>query len=265
MDLSLVILQTNTPGDTEQCLRSLRRARLPRATEIFVINNGGNRANLKIPADAWHGLQVQFIETTIDGYIYGNNLGYTLAKGLVIGTMNPDITVEEDTIEKLMAHLAAHPEVGIVAPRLFYPSGLEQDSARRFPRIFELMKRRVFGIPRPRVNFGEKEYAEIDWVTGAMFFMTRRCLELTGGHDPRFHLFMSDIALCREAWRHGLRVRQLRDCRATHHEARLSGGNVWRLIRKRTGRIHVKDSLKYFAFYGRKSLPALSPSARTSS
>ncbi len=263
MELSIVILHSNTPKDVEMCLRSMRQARLPRETEIIVINNRINGANDLVPADAWEGLDVRFLETDVDGYIYGNNLGYKLATGRIIGTMNADITMEADTIERLVAHLDAHPETGIVAPRLFYPSGQEQDSARPFPSAMELIKRRVIrNQSAKRPQFGSNEWVEIDWVTGAFFFMTRTCLNAVGGHDERFHLFMSDVAICRNTWAVGLHVRQLRDCRATHHEARLSGGNLWKLIHKRTGRIHVKDSLKYFLHYGRRPLPPLSPSAQ---
>ncbi len=262
MELSIVILHSNTPKDVEMCLRSMRQTWLPPETEIFVINNRVNGANALVPADAWEGLPVRFIEIPQDGYIFGNNFGYQMATGRMIATMNADITLEADTFKRLIAHLDDNRQVGIVAPRLFYPSGNEQDSARRFPTIMELIGRRIAGHRHERPHFGDQEYAEVDWVTGAFFLMTRTCLEAIGGHDERFHLFMSDVAICRNAWKHGFHVRQLRDCRATHHEARLSGGNMWRLIRKRTGRIHVKDSLKYFLHYGPQALPPLSPSAK---
>ena len=71
MDLSIVILHSNTPKDVEMCLRSLRQARLPAQTEIIVINNRINGANDLVPKDAWTGLDVRFLETDVDGYIYG--------------------------------------------------------------------------------------------------------------------------------------------------------------------------------------------------
>ncbi len=262
MDLSIVILHCDTPQDVEMCLRSMQRARLPRETEILVINNRPHGKRGTVPADAWAGLPVRFIDTEVDGYIYGNNLGYELATGRIVGTMNADITIEPDTFERLIAHLDHHPDVGIVAPRLFFPSGREQDSARRFPSITEMLNRRLRGREHPRPIFNDQGYAPVDWVTGAFFFMTRRCLRATDGHDRRFHLFMSDVAICREAWRLGFKVHQLRDCRATHHEARLSGGNLLKMLKKRTGRIHIKDSLKYFVHYGPRPLPPHSPSAR---
>lgn len=262
MELSIVILHTNKPQDAVACLRHLQRASLPAETEIFVINNGGQNANDRVDRSAAEGLPVQFVELPRDGYVYGNNYGYKLAKGRYVATVNADITVEPDTIERMLAHLRAHEEAGLVAPRLWYPTGQEQDVARPFPRFFELVLRRLpIGYRSAEAPpFTDADFRRVDWVTGAIFIMSRRCLEATGGHDPRYYLFMSDIALCRETWNAGMEVHQLKDARATHNEKRLSQGVLWRMIRKRTGRIHVKDALTYFLHYALRGLPRTCPS-----
>lgn len=266
MLLSIVILQTNKPKDATNCLAALSKAKLPAETEIFMINNGKHLANDAIDPASYTSLpNVKFLDLGKDGYVRGNNIGYAHAKGKYIATVNADITVHPDTIERMIAHLEAHPDVGIVAPRLIYPDGHEQDSARPFPRPFELVLRRLFrpdGRNKAAIEFKEKEYEDTDWFVGAMFVMTRACLEQTGGHDERYFLFMSDITICREAWNAGMQVRLLRDAKATHNESRLSRGGLLTLLRKRTGRAHIKDSLKYFLKYLGKPVPPLSPSAR---
>lgn len=266
MLLSIVILQTNKPKDATNCLAALSKANLPAETEIFMINNGKNLANDKIDPASYATLpNVKFLDLGKDGYVRGNNVGYAHAKGKYIATVNADITVQPDTIEKLIAHLEAHPDVGIAAPRLIYPDGHEQESARPFPRPFELVLRRLFSPnahKRARVSFGDKEYRDVDWFVGAMFLMTRACLEKTGGHDPRYYLFMTDVILCRETWNAGMKVHLLRDAKATHNESRLSRGGIVTLLRKRTGRAHIKDSLRYFLQYLGKPIPPLSPSAQ---
>lgn len=265
MRLSIVILHTNKPQDATQCLRSLQKVRLPDKTEIFCINNGGHRANERVEKSAAEGLPVTFMELHRDGYVFGNNQGYKASKGDFIATVNADITMCEGTMEKLLDYMERHPDVGIAAPRLIYPDGHEQDSARPFPNLCEMMWRRVF---RPHVHResnivfrGEAE--EVDWITGAMFLMTRKCLEATGGHDERYFLFMSDIAMCREAWERGMKVVQLRDARAIHNEHRLSKGSPLKMLKKRTGRAHIKDAATYFVKYGWRRPPVGSPSSGT--
>lgn len=264
MELSIVILHTDKPQDATQCLRSLQTVRLPAETEIFCINNGGRNANDRVDRSAAEGLPVTFMELPRDGYVYGNNQGYKASTGAYVATVNADITMHEDTIEKLLDYMRRHPDVGIAAPRLFYPDGHEQDSARAWPSVRELLWRRLANpnVHRDaRVEFrGEAE--DVDWITGAMFVMTRKCLETTGGHDERFFLFMSDIAMCRETWKHGMRVVQLRDARAIHNDARLSKGGLLTMLKKRTGRAHIKDALTYFRLHGGRPAPAGSPSSK---
>ncbi len=266
MLLSIVILQTNKPKDATACLAALSKALLPTETEVLVINNGKHLANDAIDPESYATLpNVKFFDLGKDGYVRGNNIGYAHATGKYIATVNADITVEPDTIAKLIEHLENNPDVGIVAPRLIYPDGHEQDSARPFPRPFEMVLRRLAnpnGRKQARIEFGEKDHEDVDWFVGAMFVMTRACLEKTGGHDPRYYLFMTDVILCRESWNAGMKVRQLRDAKATHNESRLSRGGLLTLLKKKTGRAHIKDSLRYFLQYLGKPLPPLSPSSR---
>lgn len=264
MKLSIVILHTNKPHDATQCLRSLQKTRLPAETEIFCINNGGQSANDRIDKTAAKGLPVAFLELPRDGYVYGNNQGYEASRGDYIATVNADITLHEDTMEKLLNYMERHPDVGIAAPRLVYPDGHEQDSARPFPKWWEMTWRRIFKphVHRQSAIVWNGEAEEVDWITGAMFLMTRKCLEATGGHDERYFLFMSDITMCREAWAHGMRVVQLRDAKAIHNESRLSKGSPLKMLKKRTGRAHIMDAMKYFLKYGLRPAPAGSPSSK---
>lgn len=266
MKLSIVILQTNKPQDITNCLAALSQARLPAETEIIVINNGGHLANDAVDPASYATLKnVRFADLPRGGYIDGNNCGYALSSGDYIATLNADVTVREDTIELLLKHIEANPGVGIVAPRLIYPDGHEQESARPFPNLFELVWRRLTdpnGRKNQRAVFGEKEYEPVDWFVGAMYIMSRACLEKTGGHDTRFFLFMSDISLCRDTWNAGMKVHQLRDAMATHNESRLSAGGPLRFLTKWTGRKHLVDAFQYFWKYLFKAAPPLSPSGQ---
>lgn len=266
MKLSIVILQTNKPQDVTQCLAALSRAKLPAETEVIVLNNGGKLANNAVDPASYATLKnVRFADLPRGGYIDGNNCGYALSSGEYIATVNADITVHKETIELLLKHLEANPGVGIVAPRLIYPDGHEQDSARPFPNLLELVWRRITnpnGRTKPHTVFGDRDYEPVDWFVGAMFIMTRACLEKTGGHDTSFFLFMSDITLCRETWNLGMEVRLLRDAKATHNESRLSQGGPLRFITKWAGRKHLVDAIAYFWKYLFQPYPALSPSGR---
>lgn len=267
--LSIIILQHNSPKETQHCLESLQKAWLPEKTEIIVIDNGGKNANEKISKEAYKHLKVKFFDIPNKGYPNGNNFGLKHADGEYIAFINPDIIVPHDTIKTLLRYFDKHPQVGIVAPRLVYPDGSVQDNYRVFPRFFDLIIKRTavlrklfLGRMRQYLMWDKEPTVNepVDWVTGAFEIIKRECLEKVGNHDERYFLFMSDVAICRSAWDNGYEVHFVGEAQALHNDERLSSGGFMAFFKKKTLRIHVKDALKYYLTYFGKSLPAKSPS-----
>jgi GT2 family glycosyltransferase len=96
---------------------------------------------------------------------------------------------------------------------------------------------------------------DVDWVVGACLLLRRSFYEELGGFDPRFFLFFEDIDLCRRCWLAGKRVVYFPRAVATDRKRRLSEGGVFRLLTKKTGRIHVMSALRYFRKWHGAALP----------
>lgn len=270
LDLSIIILQHNTPDHVERNLRALKAAELPQKTEIIIVDNGGKGANVKIPQDAWQGLDVQFFETPNDGFPKGNNFGLSKAReAKFYAFVNPDIIVRKDTVKILLDHLRENPKVGLVAPQLIYPDGTIQDSYRTFPRLPDLFIKRIAWLRR---SFPERmrsylmwdkdpEVTEpIDWAVGAFVIVTKEVMDKLEKHDDRYFLFMSDVVICRDVWEQGYEVHYVAQAKATHNDKRVSDGTPVDFFKKKIIRIHVTDALRYFTHYFFKRLPEEAPS-----
>lgn len=240
-------------------LQSLQEAALPEATEVLVVNNGFVGANAKVPfsSDGSIGpvldFDLKYFEIPNKGYSQGVNFGMEQAKGEFLCILT-DVAVEPETFEVLLNYFATVPKVGIVAPRLRFIDGRIQDNYRVFPHWFDLLVkrtplRRFFKRRMRKYLMWDKDphvSEPVDWLTGAMQVLTRECWEAIGPSDERFFLFMSDVDLCQTAWEKGFEVHYVGETQGWHDEARLSGGGLMDVFRKKVVRIHIKDALKYY-------------------
>ena len=81
---------------------------------------------------------------TRHGFAFNNNLAIRASRGRYLLLLNPDTEVRPGALPELVAYLDANPRVGICGPRLLFPDGSVQPSARRFPTLGWVLARRVF-------------------------------------------------------------------------------------------------------------------------
>ncbi len=263
MDLSIVILHHGSPREVSANLAALQKAWLPAKTEVLVINNGKVGSNAEIVFEKTSKFELKFFEIENRGYPQGNNFGMRAAQGDFLCILNPDVQVSQDSFRVLLDYLKEHPKVGIVAPRLRFPSGRVQDNYRVYPRAFDLLVkrtflRRIFSTRMRRYLMWDKDTSKserVDWLTGAFQVFSRKFWKTVGPKDERYFLFMSDLDLCRTAWERGFEVHFVGETEALHHEGRLSSGGVMDIFTKRTLRIHVRDAMKYYWKWLFKRLP----------
>ena len=101
--------------------------------------------------------------------------------------VNPDITLDDDAVSKLCAWMDAHPDVVMATPRLLFPNGAEQYTAKRRPSFLALLARQV---PLPFLKGVERHYLmqdedlscpqEIEFCTGCFFVMRTEAFRRMG-------------------------------------------------------------------------------------
>lgn len=128
------------------------------------------------------------------GFAANHNAAFREARGEYFCVLNPDIRVTSDPFPALLECLR-DPEVGVAAPVIRSSGGAVEDSARRFPTPWAILKK-VF-IRRIALDYAVRD-APIhpDWVAGMFMLFRRDAYSSVGGFDERYFLYYEDVDLC---------------------------------------------------------------------
>jgi len=256
--ISAVMLNYNSKYFPKMCVEAFRRSKLDFEYEFIAVDNASTDpiSTGYLKQAEKEGLIKLIVSPKNIGFGGGNNLGAKQAKGEYILILNPDIFVNEDSIQKMVDYMDKHPDVGILGPKLIYPDGEVQDSCRRKMSFFDLVIKRTFlrKLPffRKRVakytmeDFDHTKIREVDLLVGACLLIPRKVYEEVSGFDQRYFLFMEDFDLCREISKKGHKVVYFPETSVTHNHKRLSGGSIFTLVRRKVFWIHISSAIKYF-------------------
>ena len=206
--VTVAVVSWNTREPLRRCLRSLRPELEAGRAEVWVVDNASDDGSADLVAGEFEA--VELIRSP-------RNLGFGPAVNLVaertaspwIAPANADVELEPGALDAMLAAGAAHPECGIVAPRLIAPDGSTQHSVHSFPTA-TLSLALYSGIARAVPGLGDRLCLEghwsadrarrVDWAHGAFLLVRRESFEQAGGFDDRQWMYAEDLDL---AWRLG--------------------------------------------------------------
>lgn len=266
MKVSCIIVNWNLKYLPRLCVEALERSKTNFPFEIIVVDNDSKDESLQYLEQVENQKKIRLVRAGANlGYGRANNLGASQANGEYILILNPDVSVEPDTLQKMADFMDAHADIGILGPQLYFFNGQIQDSCRRFMNPSDLLIKRTplgrFKYFKKRMdsytmaNSDHSRTQAVDLVTGACFMARADAFKKIGGFDERYFLFMEDADLCRKTWEAGLKVVYFPEARALHYHKRLSGGSFLGLLKQRVFWIHVASAGKYFWKWRGKALP----------
>jgi len=148
----------------------------------------------------------------------GKNLGYGRAHNLsMLKTIqwanyhlvvNPDILFDVASLQKMLAFLEQHPNIGLLMPKVLYGNGEIQYLCKLFPTPFDLIMRRFIPIflknkLQNRLNQYElkhKNYEaqmEVPNLSGCFMLLRVEVLKIVGLFDEQFFMYLEDTDLSR--------------------------------------------------------------------
>jgi GT2 family glycosyltransferase len=223
-EVSVVVVTHDSVADIGACLTSLRAARHESMLEVIVVENASNDGTAELVAERFP--EVRLIRKTLrSGFSTNCNIGASAASGKYVLLLNPDTVVRTGTLRALVDYLDRHADVAAVGPRLVYPDGRPQPSARRFPTVKAVVVRRSparvllrnSGVERAHLMLEEHSTErDADWLLGAAILMRADALHELGGLDERYRLYCEDIDLCWRLHRAGWRVRYYPEAVVVH-------------------------------------------------
>lgn len=256
MKLTVTIVNYNQKYFPKICVEALKKSKTDFDFEIIICDNNSKDESLDYLKKAHEKGYITLVEPGENlGYGKGHNFAAKEAKGEYILILNTDITVETDTLQKLVDYLEDHKDVGMVGPKLKYHNGEVQQSCRRHFRFVDLFIKRTFlkhiwpfkkrHESYIMGDFNHMSTQEVDLVTGAFMMMPKAVFDKVRGFDDRYFLFMEDFDLCRKTQMADYKVVYYPEAVATHYHKRLSEGSFFNLLFNKISWYHLASAIKY--------------------
>lgn len=199
----------------DRCYNSLRASTV--SCDVMTIDNGSTDGTVDYIRK--HFPEVQVVETGSNlGFGRGNNIGLkqVLDKGYDYAyLLNQDAWVMPDTFEKLIAYSESHPEYGVLSPLQMKADMKNLEDDFQLQCLKYTSKEEHVKINNPE-KFTPGDVYDVPFVMAAHWFITRRCIEQTGGFSPTFpHYGEDDNYLSRVSfW--GMKTAIVTSARAVH-------------------------------------------------
>lgn len=233
--LSVIIVNYNVKYFLEQAVLSALKACAKIDAEIIIIDNHSVDGSVefitqKFVQQAGQHTPVSVIANQQNtGFSKANNQGIAIAKGKYVLLLNPDTVVEEDTFEKCIQFMDAHPDAGGLGVKMIDGKGnFLPESKRGFPSP-EVAFYKVFGLanlfPKSKI-FGkyhlgflsENETHEVDVLAGAFMLIRKEALDKIGWLDEDFFMYGEDIDLSYRIVKGGYKNYYFPETRIIHYK-----------------------------------------------
>ncbi|MBU4210194.1 glycosyltransferase family 2 protein [Patescibacteria group bacterium] len=268
MDLSIIILNWNTPKATINCIKSIFKYIKDIKHEIIVADNastdnsvnqikktlihrhpdhpqggeGSPRNRQKQQRDSsaspQNDVKIQLIQNSSNfGFAKGNNIASKKAKGDYLLFLNSDMKLVDSSIVNMLQFLQKSPKVGAIGPQFLNPNKTPQASV--FPKQsilnafkeFWLGQKYAFTKNIPKDTTPSSVYA----ISGGAFLISKKLFDQLGKWNEKYFMYFEDLDLCRRIHKSVKQVYCYPQCKVIHYHG-LSGKslsnseNQWRRL-----------------------------------
>lgn len=256
--LSFVILTWNSSTYLERCLDSIRKVMGEEGIsfQIIVVDNGSNdgtRDLLRLLEPGFAGCLEFILQPENGGTTRPRNLGVERARGDLLCILDSDTELLPGGWAEALALLRSNERMGLLTPRLLYPSGDVQHSVKRVPALWhKLIKipRILLRLPIPNADYyPEFPFAEPMWVDTAIsacWLLRREVWEEIGGLDEKIFYSPEDIDFCVRLRKSGLGILYFPQTQLIHHTQQITHRKPF----SKTSRSHLLGLLYFYRKHG---------------
>lgn len=204
-----IVVHNAPPRQLERALECLLRSDV---STVYVIDNS--------PKDT-----LCYVKSIDDRVVYrhvenrGFGAGHNIAIREIIYdgdyhiVMNADVYWNGDIVRQMIEYIVSHNDVGMLAPKVFYPDGALQYSCRMLPTPIDLLAKRFMPsciVKEQRMNryllaTHNHDYAlNCPYLLGSFLLFRVEALRECGIFDERFFMYPEDIDITRrvhEKWK----------------------------------------------------------------
>jgi GT2 family glycosyltransferase len=155
---------------------------------------------------------------------------------------NPDVQLKSDPFPALIKAFNGD-RIAVAGPLVRAPDGRVEDSARRFPTAYSLL-RKLFPPSQGPDYSTDGGLTEVDWVAGMFMLFDSRAFRDVGGFDEGYFLYYEDVDICRRLGALRRSVVYVPEAEIIHDARRASRRNAG------LARHHIASALRFLARRG---------------
>jgi len=233
-EVTLVIVNYNTCEDLRRCLESIYNSLPSFSFSTIVVDNHSTDGSVEMLKTYFP--QVHLIENeTNRGLVQAYNQAFLLVNTPYIVLLDSDTIVEPGALDKLYSFSSAHPEAGIVAPRLLNADGSIQQTARNLPSplnalfgrqtlLTRLFPQNPWSVHYLRAqDLALEEPFAVEWISFACAMLKAELLQRVGFFDEDYFIYWIDADWCKRVNERGYKIFCLPEARVMHIEKNQRG------------------------------------------
>ena len=213
--ISVSIINYRTGSMTLDCVRSVLADVKSHDIHVVVVDNlSGDGSAEEI--EAWISAQTPPVPVTLvksatnSGYSGGHNQGMAAVKAENYLILNSDALLKPGFFDAMLAAVDAHPEAGLIVPRLEGEDGTPQINCFRFAGpaselirgaatgpVTKILKRHEVALTLAPAD------GQIEWASFACILLNGRMVDQIGPMDEGYFLYFEDSEYCLRARRAG--------------------------------------------------------------
>jgi GT2 family glycosyltransferase len=231
--LSIIIVNWNTCDFLIACVASILGSKTDFPYEIIVIDNNSTDESAEKVKKLFPNVILR-AENHNHGYARGNNLGFQIATGDYILTLNPDTILPPLTLFNAVESLSSKPDFGMLSVKLIGTDGNVQHSVRGFPTfpgiLGEILKVKAWNTYTLE-SFDYAKSQPAPQPMGTFLLFKRSALKDIGDDknpfDEQFPIFFNEVDLLKRLDKKGFKCWYDADISITHY-----GGESTKQVKK---------------------------------
>jgi GT2 family glycosyltransferase len=228
MDVSIIIVNTNTKALLKQALKSVFEKTKDITFEVIVVDNTSRDGSQEMLREEFPN--VILIETENKGFGWANNVGAKYAKGKYLFLLNPDTIVLNNAVKILADFLDSNPKVGICGGNLFDEN---KKPVRSYGMFFlSILWELNHFLPLSRLLYGRNWQfnhtclpRKVDYIIGTDLMIRSDLFNQLNGFDPDFFVYYEEVELTFRVKKAGYEVYSVPQANIIHLEGQTFSGN----------------------------------------
>lgn len=268
-DLSIIILNYNTTEWVRKCLSSLRTFHLKKTaypTKIIVVDNGSADQSIAQITKDFPEIELMELPGNV-GFAAGNNAALHKVKTKYAMLLNSDTEFTAEThLDKLLDYAEAHPEVGVLTPKIqLSGGGLDWASHRGeptpwasltyFSKLEKLFPQSELFAQYHQSYKDLNTIHHIDACSGAAMIIQTGALEKVGYLDESFFMYGEDLDWCHRFRAVGYSIVYFPESVIIHYKYKSGLKNQDKSLAKKTKGYFYDTMLQYYDKYYARQYP----------